>query len=184
MTRARDSKALILGAARREFAEHGYAGARVARVAELAKVNKQLIFYYFKSKTGLYAAATAPPDAEAESPAGDTPPNRLRHVLNRLASYLAARPEIAMALGDREAAFRGGAAQEFVRAALQELTEVISRGQGMGYFRDDLDPGLGARQSLALLTGERALTPHSADGMDASRWSAAASDLLLRAFAW
>jgi AcrR family transcriptional regulator len=184
--RARDSRSLILRAARQEFAEHGYAGARMARVAQLAKVNKQLIFYYFKSKTGLYAAATqSAAPAESGMPGPDMPTEALRHVLNRLAKHLDDRPEVAMALSDREATLQaGGAAHEFVQAALGELTGVISRGQGMGYFRDDLDPRLAARQALALLTGVHAPVPGSPDGMDPTRWSAAASDLLLRAFTW
>ncbi|TQL75236.1 TetR family transcriptional regulator [Stackebrandtia endophytica] len=40
--------------ARDEFAEFGYAGARVGRIAERAGVNKQLISYYFGGKEGLY----------------------------------------------------------------------------------------------------------------------------------
>jgi TetR/AcrR family transcriptional regulator len=47
----------ILRAAIREFSEHGLAGARTDAIAEAAKVNKALLYYYFQSKTGLYAAA-------------------------------------------------------------------------------------------------------------------------------
>jgi AcrR family transcriptional regulator len=187
LPRTRDSRALILRAARQEFAEHGFAGARMARVAQAANVNKQLIFYYFKSKTGLYSAATqAPPPTADIEPAGRAgPPERLRQVVNRLATYLEERPEIAMALHDREADLRvHGAGREFASTALRELTEVISRGQGMGYFRDDLDPSLASRQALALVTGLHALGTGPADGLDAARWGSAASDLLVRAFAW
>ncbi len=47
----------ILRAAIREFSAHGLAGARTDAIAESAKVNKALLYYYFKSKSGLYAAA-------------------------------------------------------------------------------------------------------------------------------
>jgi TetR/AcrR family transcriptional regulator len=47
----------ILRAAIREFSTHGLAGARTDAIAESAKVNKALLYYYFKSKSGLYAAA-------------------------------------------------------------------------------------------------------------------------------
>jgi TetR/AcrR family transcriptional regulator len=40
-----------------EFSTHGLSGARTDRIAESAKVNKALLYYYFKSKQGLYAAA-------------------------------------------------------------------------------------------------------------------------------
>ena len=39
-----------------EFAEHGFSGARINRIAEAATLNKQLIYHYFDSKDGLYAA--------------------------------------------------------------------------------------------------------------------------------
>jgi AcrR family transcriptional regulator len=50
----KDSKTRILGSALDEFAAHGYAGARVSRIAAVSRTNKQLIYYYFGSKEGLY----------------------------------------------------------------------------------------------------------------------------------
>ena len=44
----------ILEAAAAEFAAKGFAGARVAGIAERAGVNQQLISYYFGGKQGLY----------------------------------------------------------------------------------------------------------------------------------
>ncbi len=55
--RADRTRKLILRAAIREFSAHGLAGARTDAIAESAKVNKALLYYYFKSKKGLYAAA-------------------------------------------------------------------------------------------------------------------------------
>jgi TetR/AcrR family transcriptional regulator len=46
----------ILKAAIREFSTKGFSGARVDTIARKAKVNKQLIYYYFDSKVGLYEA--------------------------------------------------------------------------------------------------------------------------------
>ena len=57
MNRADRTRKTILRAAIREFSAHGLAGARTDAIAESAKVNKALLYYYFKSKTGLYAAA-------------------------------------------------------------------------------------------------------------------------------
>jgi TetR/AcrR family transcriptional regulator len=55
--RADQTRKAILRAAIREFSTHGLAGARTDTIAESAKVNKALLYYYFKSKHGLYAAA-------------------------------------------------------------------------------------------------------------------------------
>ena len=48
------TKAKLLAAARREFADKGIAGARVDAIAERAGVNKQLIYYYFGTKEDLF----------------------------------------------------------------------------------------------------------------------------------
>lgn len=53
---AERSRRQLLAAALEEFAAKGFAGARVADIAERAGVNKQLINYYFESKEGLYRA--------------------------------------------------------------------------------------------------------------------------------
>lgn len=47
----------ILRAAIREFSAHGLSGARTDAIAESARANKALLYYYFKSKKGLYEAA-------------------------------------------------------------------------------------------------------------------------------
>lgn len=50
------SRAAILQAAAKEFAELGIAGARTDAIARAAKVNKALLYYYFKDKETLYGA--------------------------------------------------------------------------------------------------------------------------------
>jgi TetR/AcrR family transcriptional regulator len=51
-----ESRAAILAAAAHEFAAHGIAGARTDSIAREARVNKALLYYYFKDKETLYAA--------------------------------------------------------------------------------------------------------------------------------
>lgn len=48
------TQSLILEAARKEFASKGFDGARVDQIAKVAKVNKQLIYYYFSNKDTLF----------------------------------------------------------------------------------------------------------------------------------
>jgi TetR/AcrR family transcriptional regulator len=52
--RRRDSRALVLRAARTEFAAQGFNGAGVDRIARRARVNKAMIYYHFGSKLELY----------------------------------------------------------------------------------------------------------------------------------
>jgi TetR/AcrR family transcriptional regulator len=51
-----ESRAAILKAAAKEFAQHGIAGARTDAIAREARVNKALLYYYFKDKETLYGA--------------------------------------------------------------------------------------------------------------------------------
>lgn len=53
---APETRAAILSAAERIFAEAGLAGARIDAIAAAAGVNKALLYYYFENKDGLYLA--------------------------------------------------------------------------------------------------------------------------------
>lgn len=53
-SRTENTRALLLGAARQEFAAYGIAGARVDRIAENAGVNKQRIYAHFGDKEQLF----------------------------------------------------------------------------------------------------------------------------------
>ena len=48
------TRAEILEVATREFAEHGYSGARVDEIAKRTRTTKRMLYYYFGSKEGLY----------------------------------------------------------------------------------------------------------------------------------
>ena len=54
--RSVETRAAILSAAEQVFAKAGLAGARTDDIAAAAGVNKALLYYYFKSKRGLYEA--------------------------------------------------------------------------------------------------------------------------------
>lgn len=51
-----NTRADILTAARKVFAIRGFAGTSIREVAEAARVNKAMIYYYFKDKVDLYRA--------------------------------------------------------------------------------------------------------------------------------
>jgi TetR/AcrR family transcriptional regulator len=54
--RPEESRAAILNAAVAEFSREGPAGARTDAIARAAKVNKALLYYYFKDKESLHGA--------------------------------------------------------------------------------------------------------------------------------
>jgi len=54
--RPEQTRATILRAAIRAFAEEGLAGARTEAIAQAAGVNKALLYYYFEDKNALYGA--------------------------------------------------------------------------------------------------------------------------------
>ncbi|MDH7552079.1 MAG: TetR/AcrR family transcriptional regulator [Spirochaetota bacterium] len=51
---SKETRDVILNAAKKEFAERGYSGARMSSIAKRAGVNQALIHYYFSSKEKLY----------------------------------------------------------------------------------------------------------------------------------
>src|SRR3954469_24178111 len=53
---AERTKREILEVAGREFADHGFAGARVDEIAEQTRTTKRMIYYYFGGKEQLFVA--------------------------------------------------------------------------------------------------------------------------------
>src|SRR5881409_3737800 len=101
----------IVVAARDEFAKWGLEGARVEQIARRAGVNKQLLFYYYHSKRGLFQAVLTQAASELEGalaalalPPGRPPPlERLRLALDALFTLLARDPELVSLLAQAEA---------------------------------------------------------------------------------
>jgi AcrR family transcriptional regulator len=48
------TRSRILSAAMKEFAQKGFAGARVDRIARRARINKRMLYHYFGDKEGLF----------------------------------------------------------------------------------------------------------------------------------
>jgi AcrR family transcriptional regulator len=159
----------------------------VARIAKRAEVNKQLIFYYFGSKTGLHEAVTA----QAAERIGDQYPsqqsggpaiNRIRKSIRRVFDSLESRPELVTTLFDRGGA--AGAPPEVLDRLAEGVRSIASEGQGLGYFRDDADPQLVAQQAVVLCAGYLGLEALGADRRERARWVEGVSELLLRYLAW
>src|SRR5262245_59532784 len=178
----------IVAAAREEFAKRGYAGARVDQIAERAGVNKQLLFYYYHSKRGLFQAVLTQCAAELETalaslvqPSGG-PLERLRVTLAAQFEFLARNPQVVSLIGQGA---RSGVA---FQPAINRLVVLLAEGQGRGQVRDDVDPHLTAAQALILMVGYlnmEAVVAASARPLGADepalreRWREAAVDLVV-----
>ena len=132
----------ILSAAATEFAGHGFAGARVDRIAAAAGVNKQLLFHYFGSKGGLHQAALksllerpAPP-----APASKAPVEHLRDLAAQLAATTESHPSLLALLAspatDRDAVALAG---DWLARAKSQARQILQDGQRTGYVRDDAE---------------------------------------------
>lgn len=151
-----NDRALRIGAAARdEFARRGFAGARVDHIARRAGVNKQLLFYYYHSKRGLFQTVLAQAASELESalaslafPTGG-PLERLRLALAAQFEYLARHPQLVALLAQ---AGRAADVAPFA-PAIKRLVVLLAEGQGRGQVRDDIDPHLAAAQALILMIG-------------------------------
>jgi len=144
----------IVTAARQEFAGSGFDATRMEQIARRAGVNKQLLFYYFHSKKGLFHAVLNQTAGELESAlarivgTGDRPLERLKAALETQFDYLGRHPElVAILTQGRRADFRPFA------PAINRLVVLLAEGQGLGVVRDDVDPHLTAAQALVLMVG-------------------------------
>ncbi len=185
-----NSKQLIAKAAIAEFGENGFAGARTDRIARRAGVNKQLIYYYYGSKAKLFEAVTevAVQDFSLEgiSPSSQaSATEKLRTHLKFLFDGIRARPDLAALLIRGSRTDDPDAFTSWGQETVQCVAATVSEGQGLGFFRDDIDPILAARQAVTLLVGYIALQ-HVIDprGQSADRWLESASQLLLDLLTW
>jgi TetR/AcrR family transcriptional regulator len=192
---AQESRDRLIDAALREFAVAGYAGARTDRIARDAGVNKQLIFYYFGSKVGLYRTilerarvqltTTRPPPSSLTSHASERLRRRFRWIVEALfADGFLSRTLVRAAL---ESGDESDLARETLRELARDVAREISRGQGLGYFRDDVEPLRSAEHALLLVLGAftfgevfTAEMPHG----DRTAWADQVSDELIRSLTW
>ncbi len=146
--RPEETRTAILQAAVREFAREGVAGARTDAIARAAKVNKALLYYYYRDKDALYGAALDHVFQERNEflmrvLAEDIPPGQkiLRYV-GAFFDYLAEHPSH-REMVQREMLARGSQMQRIVKLYLKpiylELVKVLREGIASGIFRP-VDP--------------------------------------------
>ena len=144
----------IIAVAREEFARSGFDGARIEQITRAAGVNKQLLFYYYHSKRGLFQAVLGQAAAELETAlaalpaASGRPLERLERVLQAQFDFLARRPDLVAVLAQGNRTDLAPFAP-----AIKRLVVLLAEGQGLGQVRDDVDPHLTAAQALVLMVG-------------------------------
>ena len=142
-TRVRDpegTKRKILAAALQEFSAKGIDGARVDAIAARARVNKQLLYYYFDSKDGLFRAVLRERLAERAPEvalADRTGPERLAALQDRLS----AAPDWVRLLTWEalERSGRGPVEREARRATLEQWVAAVEAAQAEGALPSSLD---------------------------------------------
>lgn len=152
--RQRDSAAtreLLLSTAISEFAEKGYAGARVDEIAKRAGVNKQLLYHHFGNKDDLYRVALERVYSEIrqKEQALDlgnlSPVEAMRTLVGYSFDYLVEHPEFIKLVSDENAQGAPHAAKSEQLAEMhwplvELLRETLDRGAAEKVFRNDMDP--------------------------------------------
>src|SRR5271170_5748078 len=142
-----ESRAAILKAAVAEFADYGIAGARTDAIARAARVNKALLYYYFKDKDALYEAvldsvfgglrARVMPVLDSNLP----PREKMLQYLGTHFDYIAANPRFPRLVQGEWARSGEGAARmqriakEYFLPIFEKLTGVLQEGIAAGQFR-------------------------------------------------
>lgn len=153
-TRQRDaerSRRLILQAARQSFAEHGLAGTRLDAVAQLAGVDKRLVYYYFKNKEGLFLevlldAISHIREQEKHLKLLELEPVEAIRTLIRFSwDYYLRHPEFIRLINTENLyrarhLSRSDGVQNISRPLVEVLGTILERGRSEGVFRGGVDP--------------------------------------------
>lgn len=145
--RADETRRKILRAAVREFSTHGLSGARTDAIAKSANVNKALLYYYFKGKQGLYAAAVEEVSGEvaknalaALDPAYSAGERLLRSAVNHFDRILTQR-EFQSLMQQEMVRFRrsdGGSLPLFFQTVFKPLIEKLQQAVNEGISTGEL----------------------------------------------
>ncbi len=141
----------ILLAAREEFVEHGFEGARVDRIAERAGANKRMLYHYVGNKEALYARVLHDAyldirSGEHELNLGSLPPRlAMEKLVGFTFDHFRANPWFIRLLAteniQRGAYVRTIADIRSLNAPLVgRIAQVLAEGEATGIFRPGVDP--------------------------------------------
>ncbi|HTM41373.1 MAG TPA: TetR/AcrR family transcriptional regulator [Terriglobales bacterium] len=165
------TRAAILQAAMREFAQEGVAGARTDAIARAARVNKALLYYYFKDKEALYGAVVDQIFAGLSERVhvalnNDLPPREkyLAYVGAHF-DYIASNPVLPriaqrewMSAGRNASPHLRRIVQRYLRPIFIKVSEVLREGIAAGEFRR-VDPFQFVPSTVAIVVSYFANAP-------------------------
>ena len=141
----------IVEMATREFAEKGFSGARVDKIAARTRTSKRMIYYYFGGKEGLYIAVLESAygrirTIESSLDLEHQPPDEaLRRLVAFTFDYQSAHPEFIRLVMNENILngvylARSRAIRRLNDAAIGVLRDVVARGEKAGLFHRGIDP--------------------------------------------
>jgi TetR/AcrR family transcriptional regulator len=144
-SRGLQTRAEIVAAAERHFADHGFEAARLEDIAAEVGIRRAAIFYHFGDKDELYAAVLDAvfEGALAAMPTQGGPAERLEASLTGWIDYVARRPSVARLILREAAGAQPGAASALLRAGrapVEAFRAAIEEGVASGELAPRVDP--------------------------------------------
>lgn len=143
----------ILKQATEEFARIGFEGARVDKIAQRCDLSKNMLYYYFKSKEGLFVAALERMyqvlrDRQKDlAVRASDPVEAMKQLVHHTFSAFKDNPS-AIRLLNEENKHRGKYIRKSARMRdlynplVDTIRSTLDRGAQQGIFRPDLDPAI------------------------------------------
>lgn len=159
-----ERQAGLFDSAAREFSAHGFEGASLNRILDVAEMGKSSFYYYFDDKADLFATVMERALAELFAETGGFDPDALTGddfwpafttLYKRLLAAADSNPQLVQ-LGGLFYQLRtnrrdGSATSRLVDTARDWAGRIIARGQALGVVRADLPLALLVDTAMALL---------------------------------
>lgn len=189
-----------MAAARDDFAEHGFDGAKLDRIAKAAGVTKQLVYHYYKSKEELYSVVLDRVSDEVRAMLDDpeydllSPPDAVRMMIERIIQAYRERPYIVGMTVDQDLhkgehiSRRSNYIPSLRRFVTERIAPLLERGVAGGHFRAGQDPFLFYWSVFALASAAftQSWAMSKSSGMDfeaddgIARWQSHVVDFILQ----
>ncbi|MTI15991.1 TetR/AcrR family transcriptional regulator [Rhodobacteraceae bacterium RKSG542] len=148
---AAETQKKILQAAKEEFAQAGFEGARVDRIADAAEVNKNMLYHYFGNKDALFSVVLDEAYRDIREREASlnvdhlSPPDAIAALVEFSWNYYLENPEFIRLLNaENQQEGRHVRASTDTKTIneghLSTMKNVLARGAADGSLRSDIDP--------------------------------------------